>query len=221
VTRVKICGITLEEDIWMAVALGVDFIGLNFVPSSPRCLTAEQGARLVQAARAAARSSGATSPELVGVFLAEQLAEAVSLAGELGLDLLQLHGMDATTRTPSGIRVVRAWRSAPGQVPDVVGNPAWAHLLDGYDPQKLGGTGRRCDWRLASVLAQRCRLFLAGGLNPWNVGDAIRQVSPFAVDVASGVERTPGVKDHFLLRAFIQAVKEADREYTGNFEGKA
>ena len=91
-----------------------------------------------------------------------------------------------------------------------MGQSAWGHLLDAFDAQRLGGTGRVCDWGLAAVMAQSCRLFLAGGLRPDNVAEAIRAVAPFAVDVASGIEVDPGIKAPELMRAFIEEVRRAD-----------
>ncbi len=203
--RVKICGITTVEDARLAVEAGADMIGLNFYPPSPRWVS-EQTARAICAR---------IPPPVwrVGVFVNAQRERVATLAGQLGLHALQFHG-DETAAECRGwpqktIKAVRIG-SQPLSL-DWHTHPADYLLLDTYRPGRYGGTGVSFAWPRLAALAedQRQRLILAGGLRPRNVAAAIRAVQPWAVDVASGVERAPGQKDPDKLRAFIQYAKTA------------
>lgn len=195
--RIKVCGITRREDAELLLDAGVDAIGLNFVPDSPRRLTLEQAGAIVDG----------LPPFLlrVGVF-ADAAPDFVRQAADAcALDWAQLHGRetpDQCARTPVGW--FKAHRAGNGFDPDEVaayGRPFF--LLDGDAP------GRTFDWRLAAAAARHGSVILAGGLTPENVGDAIRTARPFAVDVSSGVESSPGVKDPARVRLFCRRVAEA------------
>jgi phosphoribosylanthranilate isomerase len=206
-TRVKICGITSPEDARLACREGADAIGLVFHGQSPRCVDVEQARRIV-----------APLPPFVlrvGVFVdapAERMAEH---AAAVGLDLLQLHGVEPREAVPAlPRRVLKAFGVGPGfraeeavaYAPHVAGILLDARTADG----RTGGTGRTFDWALACEVRERVPfLVLAGGLDPLNVAPAILRVRPHAVDVSSGVESEPGRKDPDKLRGFIQAVRGA------------
>jgi phosphoribosylanthranilate isomerase len=208
--RVKICGVTRPEDAALAARLGADAIGLNFWPRSRRHVDAASAREIVRAL-----------PPLVlavGVFVDQPLEDVRAIAREVGLGAVQLHGAegrrDCDALAP--LPVLKAFRCGAGD--DLAGPPFVDHLaayegavagvlLDAA-ASGYGGTGARCDWALAAEVARRVPVLLAGGLDPENVADAIRAVRPWAVDVASGVERAPGVKDPEKLAAFIRRAKE-------------
>lgn len=203
--RVKICGITSVEDARLAVEAGADLIGLNFYLPSPRCVS-EQTARAI---------CSLIPPRVwrVGVFVNAQREYVAALAEQLGLQAVQFHG-DETAADCRGWRQKTIKAVRVGSQPlslDWQDHPADYLLLDTYRPDRYGGTGASfARQRLAELPKdQRQRLILAGGLKPENVIAAIRTVRPWAVDVASGVERAPGQKDPDKLRAFIQYAKTA------------
>jgi len=208
--RVKICGLTREADVLAAIEAGADYLGFVF-SESPRRVRARDASRLVAAARAAVLGAE-RAVECVGVFVDEvpRVVEATHEA--LGLDRLQLHGSEsvAVCRALGEERIIKAFRVAPGERPDVGSSAAWAVLIDGRHASLAGGSGVRADWDAAAAIAPGRRLFLAGGLDPWNVADAVRRVRPFAVDVSSGVESSPGVKDAARIRDFIAAVRAGE-----------
>ena len=206
-TRVKICGITRWEDAQLAVELGASALGFNFYPPSPRYIEP-----------AAARAIIVKLPPLVttvGIFADEPNDEHVAgVAKEARVTVVQLHG----PRVPKldgvlaefpricGVTVKEGFK--PEALRDLGGD---AYLLDAFDIKLLGGTGKPFNWALARDASRFGTIILAGGLTPENVGRAIREVRPFAVDVASGVEAAPGVKDANKLRAFFQEVRRADQ----------
>ena len=203
--RVKICGITNVDDARLAVEAGADLIGLNFYSPSPRYVS-EPTARAI---------CDLLPPSVwrVGVFVNAPRHQVAALAERLGLDAVQFHG-DETVSDCRGWqqKTIKALRvGAEPLLPDWSTHPADYVLLDTYRPGRYGGTGTSFVWsRLAGLPEdQRQRLILAGGLTPENVTTAIRTVQPWAVDVASGVERAPGHKDADKLRAFIQYAKTA------------
>ncbi|MFO7693833.1 MAG: phosphoribosylanthranilate isomerase [Vicinamibacterales bacterium] len=204
-TRIKVCGITRVDDALRAAALGVDALGFVFWPKSPRFLSP----------RAAAAIAAALPPFVatVGVFVDQPLDEIRAIAAEVGLSAVQLHGDEPAgmwTRVPG--RCIRAVGAVDGlDAAEIAAWPAavWP-LLDAHDPDRRGGTGRTIDWDLAARVARARRIILAGGLDAFNIRDAIARVGPFAVDVSSGVEREPGVKDAARLRAFVEGVAAAD-----------
>ena len=199
---IKVCGITTPEDAEACVALGVDWLGLNFVPSSPRCIDV--------AAALAIRSAVRGKAALVGVVadLPEAALEELRLA--VGLDRLQLHGDEppelVRRLAPFAFKALRV-----GDATDVTAAERYEGLLlvDAKVPGALGGTGRTVDFALAAKLASARPILLAGGLGPGNVAAAVRAVSPWGVDVASGVELSPGVKDLDAVEAFVANARAA------------
>jgi len=204
--RVKICGITSPEDGVMAAAAGADAVGFVFWPKSPRFID-------LTTARAISR---ALPPFVirVGVWVNPELEEVAQAVTEAGLDVVQLHGSeppDLFGRLPR--RGVKALPVGPDfRLEDALRyqGPASGILLDTQGAQAPGGTGEVFDWAVARQAREQISyLVLAGGLRPENVAHAIRCVRPDAVDVSSGVERTPGQKDPPKVAAFIRAVREA------------
>jgi phosphoribosylanthranilate isomerase len=198
--RVKVCGITRPEDAVLAADLGASAIGLVFWPASPRAVTRERAREIVSALPAFV--------SVVGVFV-NQPGEARDLAVDLGLSTVQLHG-DENVEDYRGIpcRVIKAVavtgesaRDAAASVPSDV-----TVLLDAHDPVKRGGTGRVIDWTVAAEIARSRRVVLSGGLHAGNVAAAVAAVQPYAIDVSSGVESTPGQKDPAKLRALFDAL---------------
>jgi phosphoribosylanthranilate isomerase len=205
-TRVKICGITRLEDAQQAVDLGAAALGFNFYPPSPRYIEPA-------AARAIVRHLPAfVTP--VGVFANETDAgRVISIARTAGATTVQVHGpgFPDLHELLSLFPLVVAVQVGEAFKAEELGRfkPS-AYLLDAFDPDRPGGTGRTFDWNAAREAKRYGPIILAGGLTPENVGQAVRVVRPFAVDVASGVESAPGIKDPAKLRALFAAVAEAD-----------
>lgn len=203
-TRVKICGITGPEDAALAAEAGAAALGFNFVPGTPRCLSPEIAGAII-----AGLPPFVTA---VGVFLDQPLEEVLRTAALAGVGAVQLHGSegpDYARRIP--LKVIKAIPVAGrASLAGLAGYPAHAFLLDSHRAGAPGGTGRTFDWELALEARRQGRIVLAGGLTPQNVAEAVRRVRPFAVDVASGVESRPGVKDPQKVRDFIAAVRGAD-----------
>src|SRR4051812_20690488 len=196
---VKICGITRAEDAAAAVDCGAGALGFVFWPGSPRCIDPYRARAIV-----AAMPPFVTA---VGLFVNQPIEYVERVTRLVRLGAVQLHG-DETPEYASGI-------SAPLIKAVTVRNPQlslWPArttlLLDVHDPEKRGGTGRTVDWSAAAGLAAQRTLLLAGGLTPENVAEAVAAVRPFGVDVSSGVERAPGVKDHQRLRALFEALDD-------------
>lgn len=198
-TAVKICGITRLEDAEAAAALGANYVGFVLWPNSPRAASLDALRRIIPQLP--------TTVTPVGVFV-DPTADQVMAAADAGIQMAQIHSEAPSFLRGVTIPVVRAVHLAidrdEGVEPDIADELI---LLDAHDPVKHGGTGTTVDWRRASAIARQRRLILAGGLAPFNIRQAIEQVRPFAVDVASGVESAPGIKDHSLLRAFMDAVR--------------
>ncbi len=200
--RVKICGITSVADGLLAAAAGADMVGLMFYEASPRHVSLAQ-------AEAIAR---ALPPSVlkVGVFVNPAAAQVIQAIGACGLGLLQFHGDEAPDFcTQFGVMSMKAVRMQDAaSVQTLRAYNTDAFLLDAYSKRGLGGTGETFNWDLAVEASQFGKpIFLAGGLTPDNVAEAVRQVRPFAVDVSSGVEAAPGIKDAAKVRAFITAAK--------------
>lgn len=200
---VKICGITRPNDAEVAARLGADFVGLVFHRPSPRFVDRALAQEVVLATR-----SADSLCRVVGVFVDSEVEEVNDVVGGLGLDLVQLHGREenveiARIRVPA-IKAVRVGDA----VPDASRWPAaeWI-LFDTLVRDSVGGTGRRFDWNLLDRIESRSRFFLSGGLTEANVAEAIRLVLPDAVDVSSGVESSPGIKDRTRLERFFEAVR--------------
>jgi phosphoribosylanthranilate isomerase len=200
--RVKICGLTNAQDAAHAAACGADFLGFVFA-AGPRQVEIAQLAQWLDQVRGAC--------EVVGVFRDAPLAEVEAAIERLDLDLVQLHGQE---RGPEWlalpVRVIQARAvDAAGVAQSRLDSGAWADLLDTASERGGGGTGKSFDWSLAVPVARSRRTFLAGGLTPNSVADAVRCVRPFAVDVASGVELGPGRKDPAKVAQFIQQARAA------------
>ena len=204
--QVKICGVTTVADARLAVAAGADLIGLNFYPHSPRFVARVTAEAIRHVLPAPVRC--------VGVFVNAPRAQVADLAAGLPLDLIQFHG-DEPPAALSGwpLPTIRALRVGPRTVlPDLFAStPADYVLLDAQKSGRYGGTGTTFAWQRAAALPGHSleRTILAGGLTPDNVADAVRTVRPWAVDVASGVESTPGRKDPGKLDRFIRHAKAA------------
>ena len=203
-TQVKICGITSIADGQSAAEAGADMIGLMFYEQSPRHITLPTAVEI----------SRALSPFVlrVGVFVNPEEALVSRAIAECGLNLLQFHGDEASEFcTQFGLMSMKAVRVRDADSLNQLANfQTDAFLLDAHSKSGLGGTGEKFNWDLA-IEAQKFGkpIFLAGGLTPENVADAVKQVRPFAVDVSSGVESAPGKKDAAKVRAFIAAVRAA------------
>ena len=213
--RVKICGITNVDDARDAIEAGADLLGFNFYPKSPRCITPEK-ARVVATQ---IRSKG-QGPLLVGVFVNAPLVEMRSVLEFAQIDLAQLHGDEpASVLEQSNGRGFKALRPTLEKEAESAaarfapyGPPAPALLIDAHRQDQYGGTGHMADWTIATKLAQRYPILLAGGLTVDNVAEAIRQVRPWGVDVASGVEVSPGKKDAGKMRAFVERCRAVNTD---------
>jgi len=213
VTRIKFCGITTLEDAELAVAAGAWAIGLIFWPSSPRRAGFDAAAEIAAGVK--------RRVEVTGVFVNATLDHVAETADAVGLTMLQLHGdegpaycAEAARRT--GCKVMKAVRVRSGaDVQALAPFHTDYHLLDSFTAGVPGGTGETFAWEIARGHRGRVPIVLSGGLTPDNVEEAIAAVHPFAVDVASGVERSPGIKDPEKLQAFAAAVRAAARLETG------
>jgi phosphoribosylanthranilate isomerase len=203
--RVKICGITNLEDALAAVEGGADAIGFVFHPPSPRFVRWET-----------VRAITRVLPPFVariGVFVDASEDRVATVARQAGLDTVQLHGKESLQfcRLFADLKVIKAFRmDGPGALKQLAEFSEMTWLLDSYLPGAFGGTGQTFNWDLACEAVRRGgRVILAGGLTPENVSRAVAAVRPFAVDVSSGVESSPGRKELAKLRAFIAAAKAA------------
>ena len=206
-TWIKICGITSVEDALLAVDAGADALGLNFVPSSKRVIGRASAAHIAE--------SVGSAIELVAVVADLDAYALEELREDTGIQWLQLHGAELSQAVhallPEAFKAV-----AIGSADDVAlaaEYPGERLLVDAKSPGQLGGTGHRFDWSLVTELARQRQLIVAGGLSSDNVAGAVLALRPFGVDVASGVETAanPRKKDEAKLRAFIEAVRSADR----------
>ncbi len=200
-TKVKICGITNSADAAAAVEAGADALGFVFYSKSPRAVTKE-----------AARDIIAGLPPFVttvGVFVNEVADMVKEIKEFCRLDKIQLHGEEGPeycTKIPGG--VIKAIRiKDTGDIDSLKEYNVSAFLLDAFVEGMPGGTGTTFDWSIAVEAKRYGRIILSGGLTPENVAEAVERVAPYAVDVSSGVERTPGVKDPNKIRRFIERVK--------------
>jgi phosphoribosylanthranilate isomerase len=206
VTRIKICGVTDPANAAMAADAGADAIGLNFYSKSPRFVAPATAAAIVRALPPLTAT--------VGVFVNEPLRRATALAFQLGLRAIQTVDDEPHTDDAFPFAHVVAFRVADRADVDRAAafcqsqRPA-AALIDARVPGQMGGTGKTVPWELLAGVDFGVPLILAGGLTPSNVAEAIRHVRPWAVDVASGVESKPGIKDPAMVRDFIQASRAA------------
>jgi phosphoribosylanthranilate isomerase len=210
--RVKVCGVRTTPDLECAVRCGADAVGLNFHPPSPRSLSAEEARELLNALPAFV--------EAVGVFVRKSVREMQDFVEPLGrIGVLQVHGGPHEIASAFPYHLVPAFQVRDEADRDAVlehleacrraALAPSAVLIDGYAPGLTGGTGRTAPWELLAGFAPGVPLILAGGLTPQNVAEAVRIVRPWGVDVASGVESSPGRKDHERVRRFIEAAREA------------
>jgi len=205
VTRVKICGIRRVEDAVLASSLGADAIGFIFWPRSPRFIDPDEARTIVK-----------ELPPFVitvGVFVDQPVAFVKGVAQMLGLGAIQLHGSEDAAAYGGAPRIIKSVAVIEGGdcMPAVRDVPLSATvLLDAHDPIKRGGTGRAIDWKQAAAAAKVRPVILSGGLNADNVGDAIAAVSPYAIDVSSGVESEPGIKDAAKLRTLFAALAQRE-----------
>ena len=208
-TRVKVCGITNLEDALAALEAGAEMLGFNFYARSPRYVSPTEARRVVEQLP--------EGVECVGVFVNESApAEVERVAREASVGAVQLHG-DETPEFCRALReltTIKALRVGPGYTPESAARyPTDAVLLDAYVAGEWGGTGHTFDWSLARRTREAvARLFLAGGLRPDNVADAVAAVRPYAVDVCSGVETSPGRKSLPLMRRFVERVREGEEQ---------
>lgn len=207
---IKICGITNVEDAVAAARFGADFVGLNFYPGSRRCITEGQARHILEVLP--------PNVKPVALFVNQPWELVRDVAGRLGIALVQIHGDGLQPCLDAKLRWIPAF---PGRFPQLQSEidtllgqcpsdllPA-AILIDAHVPGAYGGTGQAAPWRLIQGLDLDLPLVLAGGLTPDNVAQAIGIVRPWAVDVASGVESTPGIKDHGKMRGFIENARAA------------
>jgi len=203
--RVKVCGITTYRDASLALDAGVDALGFNFFSRSPRFIEPLEARSVIRRLPPFTVS--------VGIFVNRAEPAAVAeVAREAGVQVLQLHGDESPEfcRRLHGWPLIKVLRLDGGPVKeDLRQFPVQAFLIDAKDDVRFGGTGRAADWALAEVVRKIRPVILAGGLRPENVGEAIRIVRPYGVDVCSGVETSPGMKDAAKLIAFMDEVRNA------------
>jgi phosphoribosylanthranilate isomerase len=207
VTRVKICGNTNYENARLAAGLGADYLGFIFTPASKRAITVEKAEEILEKL--------SDFKNIVGVFCNQPKKEVEAVAGRLRLKFLQFHGEETALYCESfmqkGYEIIKTFHVKDAMsLKRIAEYNVTAFLFDTFARSEKGGTGVPFDW---SIIEDKPyvhdKLFLAGGLNPLNVAEAIEKILPFAVDVASGVESAPGIKDPGLLRAFIENAKGA------------
>jgi phosphoribosylanthranilate isomerase len=201
--RVKICGITSVADAEMCVNAGADALGLNFWSGSVRGCDEATARAIAQAV--------AGRVLLVGVFVDAGPSELARVKASVGLGCLQLHGEEPAALVQQFLpHAYKALRVRDGSAVETARSFPGEHiLLDAYVAGLPGGTGATFDWNVAKAVAAERKLTLAGGLTPDNVAEAVRAVSPYCVDTASGVESSPGVKSRSLIEAFVQAAHGA------------
>lgn len=204
--RVKICGLTRLEDAQLAARLGAWALGFVFYPPSPRAIRPEAAAGLIAALPAA--------PAKIGVFVNAEFAELRAIADQAGLTHLQLHGEESPELVAqlqqAGYQVIKAQRLRRRE--DLSRLARWPQplLIDAIAPGVWGGSGQLADWELASAASAQGAVILAGGLTPENLMAAISTVKPWGVDLSSGVEAAPGIKDHAKLEALFASLPTAE-----------
>lgn len=210
-TQIKICGVTNVNDARMCAELGAQMIGLNFYPQSPRYIEPEVARQIVETLPRHA--------DAVGVFVDGNANQIRNTANAAGVRCVQLHGdflPEVARELVDEFRVIRAFSTHPQFRPEDVA--LFSHcdvLIDAHHPDLRGGTGQTCDWSAARATLPFSRfLILSGGLNAENVAAAIKAVTPHAVDVCSGVESAPCVKNHDAIKDFIAAVRAAESTMT-------
>jgi phosphoribosylanthranilate isomerase len=205
-TEIKICGITRIEDALCAAECGVDAVGFIFHPPSPRYVTSERAKAII-----------AELPEgivKVGVFVNRPVEEVEQTAEACGLDVIQVHGDESPAycrRFPPG-RIIKAVSPrTPEELQMLADYEVRAFLVDARDAGRYGGTGKRADWELAARVGESHPLILAGGLDADNIAEALAAVGPGAVDINSGCESAPGIKDHDRMRRIVRMTRDMTR----------
>lgn len=211
-TKVKICGITNLEDALLSAKFGADALGFNFYDKSPRYILPEKAQEIIE-----------QLPERilkVGVFVNERLEKIIEIARIAKLDALQLHGEETPEfvrelKQKTNLEIIKAFRVSPEFKPeDVLQYEVDATLLDAYNPQEHGGTGKTFDWEIAKKVQEIFpKMYLAGGLSEYNIKDAIKSVHPFAVDACSLLEKRKGKKDKWKISSFILRIKDNYKEF--------
>jgi phosphoribosylanthranilate isomerase len=206
--KVKICGITNLKDARQAIEAGATFIGFNFYKRSPRYLSPSAAKRIIQRLPKKVKA--------VGVFVNETEDKMLTIARHIRLSHVQLHGEEspeAVARLQRTLPVIKAIRVRKSFSASELARykSVSAFLLDGFDHRRRGGSGKSFRWNIARRAKRAGHIFLAGGLSPANVGDAIRSARPYAVDVCSGVEAKPGKKDPVAVSNFMRAVRAAQK----------
>jgi len=208
-TMVKICGITGEEDGLTAAEAGTDLLGFVFYPPSPRSIDPQRATRIISAV-----SRAGYAVQFVGVFVDERESYVQEVAARCNLDYVQLHGSEppqlVARLAQNGLSVIKGVRIAGKEsLRELERYSPHLYLLDSYLPGLPGGSGETFDWRVCLRAKHLGPFLLAGGLNPDNVAAAVRTVRPWGVDVSTGVESSPGHKDHAKMRRFIARAKGA------------
>ena len=206
--KIKICGIKTLPDALAAIEAGADYLGFNFYPKSVRFVETDACSEITSALK-----REHPKIQLIGVFVNSPVDEIKHILKTCALDLAQLHG-DETPETLGAFdgKAFKAFRGVPQRINGFSREKAPALLVDSAVKGAYGGTGVIADWSAAAELAKQYPLLLAGGLTPENVADAVWQVNPWGVDVASGVEATPGEKDASKMKAFVKAVKRESND---------
>jgi len=215
-TRIKVCGITRSADARQAVAVGVDALGFIFAEKSQRKIDPDKAREII--------STLPPFVDAVGVFVNAELSLVNEIVRYCGLTMVQLHGKETVEYCESVPgRIVKAFavhNATDGAEIEPYTRVASGFLFDTYHENLDGGTGKTFDWSILQKFNISRPLILAGGLNPANVAEAVRLVQPYAVDVNSGVESEPGVKDHALIEAVVLEVRRIDAEMS-NGEGES
>lgn len=206
-TRVKICGLTTLEDARFAAGALADYLGFIFYPESPR---------YIDPAKAGAIINWIEGPEKIGVFVNQPLDDVNSIARQTGIDMVQLHGNESPEYCSLVERpVVKVFHVPEGKTSQELASEVSLYrenadflLFDSKTGDKWGGTGKTFNWQLLHDISEDKPFFLSGGLNAGNVKDAIQTVSPMAVDLSSGVEESPGLKDFDKLEQFFELMRE-------------
>lgn len=214
--RVKICGITNLDDARAAVAAGADMLGFNFYRPSPRFIEPHAAAEIITAIRSEASGKNRAA-SMIGVFVDESIESVSRIAEEVGLDGIQLHGDEIIeycrrlkNTSPQKFLIKAIAARANENVQSPVRYPTDAIMIDAFDANLRGGSGRVADWSFARELARKVsRVFLAGGLSPENIAEAIATVHPYGVDVCSSVEAEPGRKSAKRMKEFVDAVRSS------------
>jgi phosphoribosylanthranilate isomerase len=206
-TKIKICGIKSVNDALAAIEAGADLIGFNFYPKSPRYVEVGMCRNIMSVVRQDGRAKS------VGVFVNASVEVIRATMETCGLSLAQLHG-DETPGMMNELdgKAFKAFRGVPQSLDGFERQDAPAFLVDASVKGVYGGSGATTDWNGAAELAKKYPLLLAGGLTPENVAEAVKQVKPWGVDVASGVESAPGEKDAGRMKAFVRAVRSVSRD---------